>query len=198
MSVRVCTDEHFTSTSVLTAFALGVLPRLVTEQRAVSAHDGDIQQLADPLVMMDSTLRWRNDSGLDQQALVEVTMAPRSVVTSNPNAIAIRDDYGVAIGTAPDQPSTQSSLGEMLVRYRINDFRAPSMAFQTGFDDRPGGSVPLCVGVVPPGHELVFRYVCSVSTPGHWRTPDTPRMNVRVNYTALALYTSLPAGGFRG
>lgn len=198
MSVRVCTDEHFMSTNALTAFAAGTLPRIAAEQRAESAHDGDIQQLADPVTMIDTTLRWRNSTGLPQQAVVEVDLAPRSLVVSNPNALSINDSFGVLIGASTEQPQIQNSLGESLFRARRNDFRAPSMAFQTSFDDQPGGAFTICPGVVPDGQELAFRYVCTVSTPGNWRDPNTPRMSVKVNYAALNLYTSMPFGGFSG
>ncbi|WP_182349327.1 hypothetical protein [Tomitella gaofuii] len=191
MSTRVCVDEHFLSTNAMTGFALGTLPRLVVEQRAKSAHDGDVKQLSDPVVFIDMTLRWRNTTDLVQRAMVEVMMAPRQVVVSNPNAIAITDAYGCRIGTSTDLPEVDVSLGETKIRARRNDFRAPSMAFQTTFDDTGGGVVHVCPGVVKPGEEIAFRYLATVSTPGNWRQPDTPRMSVKLNYAMLSLFTAL-------
>lgn len=193
MSTRICVDEHFQSTNAMTSLAAGTLPRMVVEQRTASAHDGDIKQLSDPVVFMDSVLRWRNTTGMSQRAVVEVAASPRQIVVSNPNAIAVRDTYGCRIGVSPDQPDTNTILGETMVRARRNDFRAPSMAFQTTFDDSSPGVVHVCPGVVPDGEEIVFHYTSVVSTPGNWRQSDTPRMNVRLGFVVLTLFTALEA-----
>lgn len=194
MSTRVCVDEHFTSTNIATMLASGTMPRLVTQQRSESSNDGDIQQLSDPVPMIDTTLRWRNDTDLDQQAVVEIYMAARSMVVSNPNALEVSDQYGIVIGSTTKEPDLQSSLGSSMTRSRLNDFRAPSMAFQTTFDDRPGGSVWLCPGTVGAGQEIAVRYFCSVTTPGTWRNPKEENMSVKVNYARIALFASIPMG----
>lgn len=195
MSVRVCVDEHFTSTSLATTLSAGSLPRLVVQQRQESAHDGDIQQLSDPVTMIDTTLRWRNDTSVPQRVMAEVYMASRSFVVSNPNGIEVSDQYGVSVGDTTSRPALQNSLGDALFRSRVNDFRAPSMTYQSTFDDRPGGSVWLCMDrPIGPGREVAVRYVCTVATPGSWRQPKEQNMSVKVNYARLALFAALAVG----
>lgn len=192
MSLRICTDEHFVSTSAVTAFALGALPRLVLSQRVESAHDGEVKQLSDPVAFMDQTLRWRNDTGMAQQVFISVLRAPRSFVVSSPNALAVTDSYGVAMARSTSTPDADTVLGVDSVRARRNDFRAPGMAYQITYDDIPGGTSTVCVGELAPDREVAFRYVARVSTPGNWRTPDTDRTSLRLNYAELSLYTALP------
>ena len=109
---NVCIDENLTVTvDGRLQLAKWSVPRLVQDVMVKSSSDGKFskpQVVLPGVLMMDQQIVWKNDSPLPASLLISVTRGTRSWVTSNPNAIQIRDRWTRTVDRQPDMPVVTS------------------------------------------------------------------------------------------
>lgn len=113
----VCTDLNLKITPGSPA-VLGIepwsAPRMVADQTFTSTGDGTIAAtttLPGKLMIDSGVMSWTNDSPLPCNILIRVGRGYRTLQTSNPNAIQVRDRWTVATGTkTPPVPDVSSSF----------------------------------------------------------------------------------------
>ena len=109
---NVCIDENLTVTvDGRLQLARWSVPRLVQDVMIKSSSDGKFsepQVVLPGVLMMDQQIVWKNDSPLPASLLISVTRGTRSWVTSNPNAIQIRDRWTRTVDRQPDMPVVTS------------------------------------------------------------------------------------------
>lgn len=102
----VCVSRNLT----ITAGALGIAPwsvfRLVADVTGTSTGDGSLsaQTRLPGKLMIDQQVSWTSDSQLPTRMLLRVTRAYRSIITSNPNAVQLREAIEHAIDATPRVP----------------------------------------------------------------------------------------------
>lgn len=172
MSMRICVDEYFTSD--LSGLSLGesAVGRSVTASRFESAADGELKRSSEPVTMIEGTVSWRNNTGVDQYVVLLLHFAPRKTVTSNPNAVSISDSWGYDVGSSPRVDAPDHLLGDVFARYRLNDWSDAGFAYGTRFYDFPDRQLWPHIGVVPAGQAVsaIARTQTAIQDP--WREPS--------------------------
>lgn len=170
-------------------------PRVVAETMLESTKDGEISRAPDPVVMIDGDLTWANSSRDPQHITIQVTRAPRSIVSQSPGTVLIHDAWSYAVGESPsaDYPSViQDAFGG---RAQIDRPEVEGKSLQYGrfFLDGDSSQAWVDIGTVTPGDAIHFRYVASVQTPGTWTTPTEfePRWEASARWAKLVAF-SLP------
>lgn len=107
---NVCMDENMTTDAAgQPQFEPWAVPRPVVDLKVQSGGDG---RLIKPEIslpgkrLISQKFSWLNDTPIEQPVLIRVTRASRSILTSNPNAIQVRDKWNYAIDNNPEEPIT--------------------------------------------------------------------------------------------
>ncbi|MCM6774967.1 hypothetical protein NDR87_26340 [Nocardia sp. CDC159] len=185
----------------LTAGKLGVEPwsvfRLVADVTGTSTGDGALTRNTrlPGKLMINTSVSWVSNSPLPSQMMLRVTRAHRSIVSSNPNAVQMRDAWEVGIDEAPRTPDpsrvlnsqfgTAADLGVDTTAqpyYGRIYLHADTTSSDTWFDD------PL-----PAGSTITIAYRCYVWTPPPWSNNASANQPVHEAYarsTRLQLFAA--------
>lgn len=188
MSIRVCASAHITSTVDGLSLAPSWHRRIVSEVFAGSSRDGEVQRAPDPVTFIETSMLWTNTTGTAQVVDVHVIRAPRSIVTSEPNAVVLRDGLSWDVSAEPSAlPPALGNIGEAGGRIQ---FSKQSWNTQYGRlyvdEDRQTYIAP--VGVVDPGRSVHVRYRCALQTPGLWREGVQPRHEAFARWVRLRMW----------
>lgn len=195
MSLSICTNEWITSDRVGLRFTEAWFPRLVSEQFVGSVQDGDLDRAPDPLPLITADLLWTNSTGTDQHVHVETQRAPRSLVVSNPNTVVLDDAVSWDVGDSPNAPRPSMTRNGIGARLQLTRPSQSTIRFGTTFADRDDGVFMTHIGRVRPDESLHFRYMCLFSTPGAWRTGESPRTEAYARWARLRVFASPMIGG---
>lgn len=193
---NVCIDENLTTDDVgALRLQRWSVPRSVADVRVVSTGDGPLTKPETALpgkLMLDKKVTWLNDTPLPQPVVIRVTKASRSILTSNPNAIQVRDRWTYAIDTDPAEPVTSSIFNGQFGG--ADDFGTNTVA-----EPVPGrlwlwSDTSMSEEWVPrllePNQKLTVWYRCYVWTPPPWANnanKNSPAHEVYVNWVRLQL-----------
>lgn len=193
---NVCIDENLTTSNVgLPLMQRWAVPRLVASVRAASGGDGrltksEISLPGKPLI--NRTVEWVNDTPLEQPVRILVTRASRSILTSNPNAIQVRDRWTYAIDAEPEDPTVTSIFNGQFggaIDLGTNSVSEPEpgrLWLWAGTNSEDEWISPK----LQPGQKLKMWYKCFVWTPPPWSNnanKNSPEHEVYVNWTRLQL-----------
>lgn len=194
---NVCIGENLTTDDGgLLRMQPWAVPRVVADVKALS-KDGDgkiFQTTALPgKLLINQKLAWKNDTPIDQGALIRVTRASREWITSNPNAIQFRDRWSYAVDAEPAVPVTTgifNSQADSADDLGTNSVAEPAPGKQwiwtpvTCFDEW----VPYPIA---PGETLNVWYRCYVWTPPPWSdnaNKNSPEHVARANWARIQLW----------
>lgn len=190
----VCTDEH---TGIDNAGLLRLqkwsVPRLVSDIKAESRGDGNLTAtLALPgKLLIESNSTWANDAPVDMMLLIRVIRGWRGWLTSNPNAIQMRDRWTWAKNRQPSPPVTTGVFNSQVGS-------AIDLGTNTVAEPKPGRQwvwTPVTmsdewVGPLAPGERLNVWYRAYVWTPPPWSdnaNKNSPQHSAAANYTRIQL-----------
>lgn len=192
---NVCTDDNLAVTDDgLLALAKWSVPRNVIDVMAKSGADGKvtpITALTDAKLMIDQKVNWINDSPLDALVRIRVTRATRSWVTSNPNAIEIRDRWSRAIDRIPDPPVVTSlSNGRCgsAIDLGTNSVAEPNPGRQWAWQGAHDAASEWVT--VEPGQNLWVWYRCYYWTPPPWSdnaNKSNPQHSIQTRWSRIQL-----------
>ena len=172
--IKVCVDDYMLATPGAVGMRRNWFPRIVSERFLTSSKDGEIKRCPDPVTMIEGDLTWFNNSPDDQEVVVQVLRAPRTVVAQSPTTVVIHDAWSHAVGVDPtaDYPSVmQDTVGGRMQIDRPETVQEDLKYGRFFFDfDSCQEWVP--IGVIPSMQLLHFRYIAAVQTPGVWTTPS--------------------------
>jgi hypothetical protein len=170
--------------------------RLVADVKAM-ADDGD-GRITKPLtalpgkLLIDQKVSWRNDSPLPAQVLITVTRSSRYWLTSNPNAIQIRDRWTTAIDTPAGTPITTSIYNSRCgsaVDIGTNSVAEPEPGRQWRWAD--AFSTDEWLAPIDPESTLNLWYRCYAWTPPPWSdnsNKSSPQHQIRAGWTRISLH----------
>lgn len=195
MSQQICTAEFLISNSGGTGFSQSWLPTMVAERMLVSTKDGDVDRSPDPVAFIDGELLWANPYNFPIHAAMSVHRGSRTLITSNPNTLALDDVWTWDISASPSAPLPSGSNSGFAIRQQQNRQAQVPMIYCRRFRDEPDVISYAHLGLIDVGQSLHFRYQCAFTTPGNWRTPLQPRFEANARYTRLRLWTGPYVGG---
>lgn len=171
--IKVCVSDYMLATPGGVGMRRNWFPRIVSERFLTSSKDGEIKRCPDPVTMIEGDLTWFNNSPDDQEVVVQVLRAPRTVVAQSPTTVVIHDAWSHAVGVDPtaDYPSVmQDTMGGRMQVDRPETV-AEDLKYCRFFLDEDSSQEWVPIGVVPSMQLLHFRYLAAVQTPGVWTTP---------------------------
>lgn len=193
---NVCIDQNMTVDDVgLPRFQPWAVPRLVACERVQSGGDGRLTRslTGQPgRLMLDKQVNWLNDTPLEQPVLIRVVRASRSILTSNPNVIQVRDRWTYAIDGEPDMPITTSVYDGHFgggVDFGSNSVAEPQPGRLWLWSDT-NTTDKWVSPMLKPGQQLNVWYQCYAWTPPPWSNnanKNSPAHEVYVNWTRLEL-----------
>lgn len=194
---NVCIDENLTTTvGGLLQMTKYSVPRLVQDVMVKSSADGKFTapQITLPgVLMMNQQISWKNDSPLPASLLISVTRSTRNWVTSNPNAIQIRDRWTRTVDRAPDMPvvtSISNGRTGSAIDLGTNSVAEPNKGRQwlwMGTHDSDEWYPQL----IEPNSVFNLWYQCYYWTPPPWSdnaNQNVPRHEVYSRWTRLRLW----------
>lgn len=188
MSIRVCAAGYIDSTPDGLSMAPAWNRRIVAEAFTGSTRDGEVQRAPDPVTFIESSMLWVNTTGMPQAVTVHVIRAPRSIVTSDPNAVVLRDGVSWDIAASPAAlPPELGSLGESGGRIQFSK-TTWNTQFGRLFIDEDRQTYVVELGAVEPGQAVHVRYRCAVQTPGLWREGVQPRHEAFARWVRLRMW----------
>lgn len=190
MSLKICTAEFMFSQTSGTGFSESWLPRMVAERMATSGKDGEVGRTPDAVPFIDTDMLWTNTTAEPQHLQMSIHRASRTLVTSNPNTLALDDVWAFDIGASPRAPTPTGTGSGFASRFKINRSVAASAQFGRLFRDVPDTVGYVEVGAIDPGDTLHFRYRALFSTPGEWRSAHTPRHEMNARWARLRLWAA--------
>jgi hypothetical protein len=192
---RVCIDENLLATTAgkLQLRAQSV-PQCVVDQVATSTGDGSLVMTPNlpGKLLINMQKQWTNNTTLDQMVLIRITRGPRTIITSNPNAIQFRDRWTWAIDGPPAEPVTSDILNGQVgcaVDLGTNSVAEPNPGQMWMWTDVH--SADEWVGPVPARSYLKVWYRCYVWTPPPWSdnaNKNAPQHSASAKYARMQLW----------
>lgn len=192
---QVCVSRNLS----ITGGALGIQPwsvfRLVADVTGNSVGDGAMTRTTrlPGKLMIDQQISWTSDSPLPARILLRVTRAHRTIVTSNPNAIQIRDVWETGIDQPPRTPDPsrvlQSQFGTSL-DMGTNNVSEPhyGRVFRSQDTHSSEQWIP---DLLPAGSTITVHYRAYVWTPPPWSdnaSGNQPLHEAYARWTRLQLF----------
>lgn len=190
MSLKVCTAEFMLSQSSGTGAADSWFPRLVSERMATSGKDGNVDRTPDAIPFIDTDMLWTNTAAETQHLMMSIHRASRSLVASNPNTLTLDDAYTFDVGASPSAPTPAGTNQGFGSRVKVNRSTEAVVGFGRIFRDVPDWISYVDIGAIDPGDTVHFRYRALFSTPGEWRTANTPRHEMYARWARLRLWAA--------
>lgn len=188
MSLQICVGEYMASDHVGTSLSAAWLPTIRTERFVTSAKDGTVDRSPDQVPFIDTEILWTNPDSDPVYTYVSIQRAPRSLVTSTPNQLALMDGWSSDIGASPSAALPVGDGGGNSIRTMMTRSYEAQVYTRT-FRDYDSAIVYVSPGAVDPGETLHFRYRCLFSTPGVWRSPLQPMHLAYARWARLRLFT---------
>lgn len=192
--VEVCVSQNLSIDDGVLGIAPWASPRVVASVRAASTGDGPIDATITlpGKLLIDASTSWTSDSPVDCMVLLRVQRAYRSFLTSNPNAVQIRDRWTSRIGPGvPDVPDVsnvyQSQFGGAL-DLSSNSVATPITGRMWQYQDTH--LTEDWLGPVESGETLTVWYRAYAWTPPPWSDNanlDDPQHEVAVRAVRLVL-----------
>lgn len=170
---EVCVSKNLNIDGGVLALEPWSVPHHVFDTTYNSVGDGSFTQLTTlpGKLMIDSGIQtWTNPSTMNSMVLLRIQRAYRDWVTSNPNAVQIRDRYTYAIGGADPRVPDPSSV--------YTGHSGASGDTGANFNGVPDGGlfyewedptlIEDWIGPIPPGEDLKVWYKCYLWTPPPW------------------------------
>ena len=193
---NVCIDENLTTDDAgQLRLQRWAVPRPVADVRVQSGADGRLlrSEVALPgKLLISRKINWLNDTPLEQPVLIRVTRASRSILTSNPNAIQIRDRWTYAIDVEPDEPVTTSIYNGQFggaVDLGSNSVAEPEPGLLWLWADT-NTSDEWVQPMLAPSQRVTVWYQCYVWTPPPWSNnanKNSPEHEAYANWVRLQL-----------
>ena len=194
MSIRICADDYFRVDPGRLELSSAAITREVTARNVASDRDGEVDRVADPVRMIDATSSWTNTRRVAQRVAVRLHIGPRSIVTSNPNAVAMTDWSGYEVGRNPIVDTMTEYHGAHLARFRLNVPTDQGFAYGTRFDDIPDRVIWYELpDAAQPGDTAMVTFRTLLTTPGLWREPSTFMFEARAYWVRMQLW-AMPDG----
>lgn len=171
------------------------VPRVPTGCDVIAKSGGDGKVFPDEelpgKLLIDRKMQWYNDTPLEHMVLIRATRSWRGWVTSNPNAIQVRDRWESAINDMPPMPTaldnTNSEVGSAI---DISTDTTAEPKAGRHWSWRDATCEDEWVGPIAPGDQLNMWYQAYGWTPPPWAdnaNSASPQHNLTVNYTRLQL-----------
>lgn len=186
----VCIDENLDiGAGAALALQPWSVPRLVVDEIAASGGDGAVYANTSlpGKLMIDHQTGWTNDTPLDQVVLVRITRGSREWLTSNPNALQLRDRWSTAVDRVPDVPVTTGTYNSQVgsaIDTGTNTVSEPNYGRQwVAMDAHSSDEWMRPIG---PGETLNLWYRAYLWTPPPW-SDNANKTNPQHNF--IAAYT---------
>ncbi|ADX31953.1 hypothetical protein TPA2_gp39 [Tsukamurella phage TPA2] len=169
------------------------VPRLVVDEIALSGGDGPVYALTSlpGRLLIDKAVTWTNDSPLPQVVLVRITRGSREWLTSNPNALQLRDRWSYAYDKAPERPVTTGQYNSQVgsaIDTGTNTVSEPN--YGRHWCSMDAHSSDEWLRPVLPGETVNLWYQAWLWTPPPWSdnaNKTNPQHNFKAGYTRIQL-----------
>ena len=101
MANTICTTSQFTMTDGVLGLSRSAMPRVVLEATQQSINDGPVTEhssQANPKIFIEQRCHWKNDFGGPVWLQVQVQRARRTMTTTNPHHLFLRERWTTAVG----------------------------------------------------------------------------------------------------
>lgn len=102
MANTICTTPQFTVTDGVLGLSRAAMPRVVLEATEQSQADGPVTEhsrMSSPKIFIEQRCHWKNDFGVPVWLQVQVQRARRTMTTTNPHHLFLRERWTTAVGT---------------------------------------------------------------------------------------------------
>lgn len=102
MANTICTTPQFTVTDGVLGLSRAAMPRVVLEAVEHSQADGPVTEHStarSPKIFIEQRCHWKNDFGVPVWLQVQVQRARRTMTTTNPHHLFLRERWTTAVGT---------------------------------------------------------------------------------------------------
>lgn len=102
MANTICTSEQFTTEGGVLHLAASAMPRVVLETTTASTGDGEITShspMTGQRILIDQRGHWKNDFGVPVKVQVHIQRARRTMSTTCPHTVFLRESYTTRVGT---------------------------------------------------------------------------------------------------
>lgn len=102
MANTICTTRQFTVTDGVLGLSRAAMPRVVLEATQQSINDGPVTEhssQANPKIFIEQRCHWKNDFDVPVWLQVQVQRARRTMTTTNPHHLFLRERWTTAVGT---------------------------------------------------------------------------------------------------
>ena len=102
MANTICTSAQFATDNGVLHLARAAMPRLVLEATTASVNDGDITEhspMTNQKIMIEQRGHWKNDFGVPVNVQVQIQRARRTMSTTCPHTVFLRESYTTRVGT---------------------------------------------------------------------------------------------------
>ena len=190
--VGVCISENMEiSGSGELQLSPWAVPRIVADVVGASSADGVVlpQVTLPGKLMISQKISYTSAAPVDLMILLRVHRSYRDWVTSNPNAIQIRDRWSSAIDSDPEEPLTTSVYNSQVgsaIDFGTNTVAQPKPGKHYGFMDAHMSEE--WIGPLSPAQTLTVWYQCYLWTPPPFSdnaNKNAPEHSARVRSTRL-------------
>ena len=102
MANTICTTDQFTVTDGVLGLSRAAMPRVVLEATQESTGDGPVTEhsnMSSPKIFIEQRCHWKNDFGVPVWLQVQVQRARRTMTTTNPHHLFLRERWTTRVGT---------------------------------------------------------------------------------------------------
>lgn len=102
MANNICVSKQFTTPGGVLHLSRSAMPRTVLEQTTPSVNDGPITShspMANQKIMIEQRAHWKNDFGVPVNVQVHIQRARRTMSTTCPHVVFLRERYTTRVGT---------------------------------------------------------------------------------------------------
>lgn len=102
MANVICTSPQFSTSDGVLHLARSAMPRVVLETRTPSVNDGPITEhspMNNQKILIDQRGHWKNDFGVPVNVQVHIQRARRTMSTTCPHTVFLRESYTTRVGT---------------------------------------------------------------------------------------------------
>lgn len=183
MSNTLCTSAQFSTENGVLHLSRAAMPRVVLETRTPSVNDGEIKEhspIDNQKILIEQRGHWKNDFGVPVTVQVQIQRARRTMSTTCPHTVFLRESYTTRVGTdgvtqimAPEpttEPTWNTEWGAGLFA-PFNGMGGDEWPPITTWQSTPEATSTLDQICVPAGQSLDVRFRVSLVTNAYVRVP---------------------------